>query len=90
MAEEPKGLMRSLGEFVGHIARGIAADPARLAARDRTVVREETTEREATTADGQRVILRRTVVEEVEVLPERNVPPADPRASGGPEARTPK
>ncbi len=80
MAEQPKGIMRSLGEFFGHIARGIATDPAAQREPPRTVVREETTERDAVTADGQRVILRRTVIEEVEVVPEDGRP-----ASGGPD-----
>jgi len=39
------------------------------------VVREETTQREAITPDGQRVILRRTVVDEVEVVPEAGEDP---------------
>lgn len=70
MAEQPKGIMRSLGEFFGHIARGIATDPAAAARGERTVVRDETTEEEQRTADGRRVILRRTVVEEVEFEPD--------------------
>lgn len=74
MAEEPKGIMRSLGEFFGHIARGIATDPAAAKRSERRVIREETTEREATTADGQSVILRRTVIEEVEVPSGRSTP----------------
>jgi hypothetical protein len=41
------------------------------------VIREETTEREATTADGQSVILRRTVIEEVEVPSGRSTPAAE-------------
>ncbi len=90
MADESKGIMRSLGEFFGHIARGIAADPAASKRGERTVVSEETTEREETTADGQRVILRRTVVEEVEVLPERGVPPASTGSSAKPEERAPQ
>lgn len=82
--------MRSLGEFFGHIARGIATNPAAGSARERTVVREETTEREETTADGQRVILRRTIVEEVEVVPERDVPPAAADTDGAPPKRAPQ
>ena len=69
MPERSKSIMRSLGEFFGHVARGISTDPAATARR--TVVREQTSEREQTLADGQRVILRRTVVDEVEVLPGR-------------------
>lgn len=67
MSAERKGIMRSLGEFVGHVARAVTSDPT---GPRRTVVREETVERPATTADGRSVILRRTVIEEVEVRPE--------------------
>lgn len=83
MADEHKGIMRSLGEFFGHIARGIATDPSQ--ASRRTVVREETTEQERTTTDGRRVILRRTVIEEVEMAPERAPPPADEGVEGDPK-----
>lgn len=81
MPDESKGIMRSLGEFFGHIARGIASDgrpPSR-----RTVISEETTEQEKTAADGQRVILRRTVVEEVEFAPDRTVVPGDDESPKG-------
>lgn len=81
MAGQSKGIMRSLGEFFGHIARGIATDPAGAAKGGRTVVRDETTEGEGTTADGRRVILRRTVVEEVELVPDGRCEPAAERGS---------
>lgn len=53
-----KSLMRSLGEFVGHIAHGLRTDPA----GERRVVRHETEEEDR---DG--VILRRTTIEEIEL-----------------------
>lgn len=55
--DEKKSLMRSLGEFFGHIAQGIKTDPAKKEVR-RTVEEE-------TRPDG--VILRRTTIEEVEL-----------------------
>lgn len=58
--QDDKTLMRSLGEFVGHVVKGIRTDPAKTP--NRTEVRR-TTE----TEDHERVILRRTVIEEVEV-----------------------
>lgn len=58
--------MQSLGEFFGHIARGVKTDPTKREVR-RTVEEER---RE----DG--VILRRTVIEEVELRPSA-IPPAD-------------
>ena len=61
-----KGLMRSLGEFVGHIGRAIRTDPA----RERTEVRRETQVEERDGAEGK-VILRRTTIEEMEVRKER-------------------
>lgn len=49
--------MRSLGEFVGHIVKGIRTNPAK-----RTVRKEV---QETRRDDG--VILRRTTIEEVEI-----------------------
>ncbi len=57
--QKPKSIMQSLGEFVGHIAEGIRTDPTKREV-SRTV---EETRRD----DG--VILRRTVIEEVELRP---------------------
>jgi hypothetical protein len=71
MSAERKGIMRSLGEFVGHIARAAAADPRQ---GRRTVIRTETVELPAATADGRGVILRRTVIEEVEVRGQSDPP----------------
>lgn len=61
-----KGLMRSLGEFVGHIGRAIRTDPA----REKTELRRESQVEERQGPDGK-VILRRTTIEEMEVRKER-------------------
>lgn len=53
---ERKPLMRSLGEFFGHIIKGVRTNPAK-----REVSREV---REQQREDG--VVLRRTTIEEVE------------------------
>ena len=58
-----KPLMRSLGEFFGHVWQAIRTDPA--APEKREVRREEQVE-ERDTARGK-VVLRRTIVEEVEL-----------------------
>lgn len=50
--------MRSLGEFVGYIARAVRTDPARA----KTVVRKTTDEQES-----GHVTLRRTTIDEVEI-----------------------
>ncbi len=58
--------MRSLGEFVGHVWRGIRTDPAGLGkapSAARTTVEEQVRDE-----PNGRVILRRTTIEEV-VLP---------------------
>jgi len=52
-----KPLMRSLGEFFGHIIKGAKTDPAKK------VIRKEVEEERR--EDG--MILRRTTIEEVEV-----------------------
>jgi hypothetical protein len=58
MADSPKKpLMRSLGEFFGHIFHGIRTDPAKKS------IRREVEEQQRD--DG--VILRRTTIEEVEI-----------------------
>ncbi len=54
--------MRNLGEFVGHIFKGLKTDPA----KQTKVVRKEMEEE-----DRGDVILRRTTIEEIEIRPER-------------------
>ena len=72
MAKEPnKPLLRSLGEFFGHVARGIKTDPTKPT---RSVTRE-TVEHETRDTPQGKVVLRRTIIEEVE-LPPKNPPPA--------------
>lgn len=60
MPAPKKSLMRSLGEFVGHIVHGIKSDPSKREIRRE--VEEETRE----TPTGK-VTLRRTTIEELEV-----------------------
>ena len=55
---EHKPLMRSLGEFVGHLARAVKADVG-----DKRAVVNKTTQ-EATKGN---VTLRRTTIEEIEI-----------------------
>ena len=64
-----KSIARSLGEFFGHIVQGVKTDPAAPASRREVnrVVREE---------DQGEVILRRTVIDEVELKdPSTQEPP---------------
>lgn len=68
MSEPSKSLMKSLGQFVGHIWRGVTQSPD---GAKKTVVKREVDERETTDASGQRVILRRTTTEEIEVRPDK-------------------
>lgn len=73
MSGEPhKPFMRSLGEFFGHVWHAIRTDPTNptnptnpTGPRAREVRREEQVE-ERDTAQGK-VVLRRTIVEEVEL-----------------------
>jgi hypothetical protein len=64
-AHNDKPLMRSLGEFFGHVWRGVKTDPARK------VIRTNVEEEERQTAEGK-VVLRRTTVEEVEIRPTKS------------------
>ena len=63
-----KSLMRSLGEFVGHIVRGVKT-PADAPAAPSQVLKHEVEETTGETPGGQRVTLRRTTVEEIRVEP---------------------
>lgn len=58
-AEPRKSIARSVGEFFGHIMRGVKTDPSRP---ERMEVSREVEEE-----DRGDVVLRRTVVEEVEL-----------------------
>jgi hypothetical protein len=55
-----KPLMRSLGEFFGHIVKGIRTNPESKTEERRTVEEE----------DRGDVILRRTTIEEIEIKKE--------------------
>lgn len=59
MSEPRKGLMRSLGEFTGHIIKGLRT-PAESSRHEVSRSVEETTGE-----DG--ITLRRTVIDEVEI-----------------------
>lgn len=59
-----KSLMRSLGEFVGHVRAGLVAPVEEPGAHAGRRVVEEATSRDA---DGRTLVIRRTVIEEVEV-----------------------
>lgn len=60
-----KPLMRSLGEFVGHIWKAVSSDPRER--RDRQVLRSEVEERRADSPEGP-VVVRRTTIEEIEFV----------------------
>lgn len=66
-SNDDTGIARSLGEFFGHIWKGVKT-PA-----DAPAVRRERTETEARETPAGKVIVRRTIIEEVE-LPRK---PAD-------------
>jgi len=57
---QKKSLMRNLGEFVGHIVKGVRTDPSRK------VIRKETEEEQR-----DDIILRRTTIEEIELKKNR-------------------
>lgn len=63
-----KPLMRSLGEFFGHVMKGVRTDPA----KENDAKGRRTQEVRRTTEEERRegVILRRTTIEEVEFTDE--------------------
>ena len=67
-SDADKSIMRSLGEFVGHVVKGIKSDPT--ADGSRTEVR-----RTVETEERGDVVLRRTTIEEVEMRPPSSDPP---------------
>ena len=56
---EEKSIMRSLGEFVGHVVKGIKTDP--------TAPEVKEVSRSVETEDRGDVVLRRTTIDEVEL-----------------------
>lgn len=58
-AKNDKSLMRNLGEFFGHIVKGVKTDPAKP-----ETMRE--VRREVEEVDQGDMILRRTTIEEIE------------------------
>lgn len=67
MSPPRKSLMRSLGEFVGHIAKGVRT-PADAPRREE--VRREVELEQRDTPKGS-VTIRRTTIEEIEIPPKR-------------------
>jgi len=59
--------MRSLGEFVGHVWKGVKTDPE----REKQVLRHDVEEDQRETPEG-RVTLRRTTIEEMEIERPKN------------------
>ena len=62
-----KSISRSLGEFVGHIWGGVTARPEGGVRREE--IRREVEEEVRETASGEKVIARRTTIEEIEYRP---------------------
>lgn len=75
-AQKKKPLMRLLGEFVGHIAHGVKAEPGGGGVGGvggggggvKREVKREVSEETRETAQGK-VVLRRTTIEEIELRP---------------------
>jgi len=76
----PKGLMRSLGEFVGHIVKAVRTDPAKPDTSDQSDQPDQPDQpdqadqptrvevnRTTEVVEQNDVILRRTTIDEVEV-----------------------
>jgi len=68
MPSERKSLMRCLGEFVGHVVRGVKSKPSATSASG-TSRREVRREEQVEHRPG--VTLRRTVIEEIECHDDR-------------------
>lgn len=75
MPRSDKSIARSLGEFFGHIYRGIRTDPS----EQRHEVSRNTVTETRDTPRGT-VTLRKTTIEEIDLDPELLRPPEDPSA----------
>ncbi len=64
-------LARSIGEFVGHIWRGVTADVSAETSNEKRELKQTVEERQAQASDGRTVTLRRTTIDEVEVREDR-------------------
>lgn len=62
--QDKKSLSRSLGEFFGHIWKGVQEPVGQDSQKQ--ILRQETTEQVRDTEHGK-VIVRRTIVEELEI-----------------------
>ncbi len=78
-----KTIMRSLGEFVGHLTRAAKTDVS----RDRVTVRERTQERVLPTEAGE-LVLRRRTIDEVELRRADAEASSTPTPTHSPESRT--
>jgi hypothetical protein len=77
MPRSDKSIPRCLGEFVGHIYRGIKTKPGQDAKQRVEVGRRTETETRQTPRGP--VTLRRTTIEEIELDPDRVDHPDEPR-----------
>lgn len=69
MSKRPS-IMRSLGRFVGHIARGVSTDVSKPPSPTRTEVSrhvEEETRDAPAELGGGKMTVRRTTIEEIEI-----------------------
>ncbi len=61
--------MRNLGQFFGHVAKGIKARPGAPQTQE---VRREVEERQETGPAGEKITVRRTTIEEIEIQPPKH------------------
>jgi len=74
-SSKDKSLMRNLGEFFGHIIKGVKTDPRKPEGENALTTRE--VHREIEEEDRGDMILRRTTIEEVEFKSDPDEPNTD-------------
>lgn len=85
MTSKPdKSIMRSLGEFFGHIVKGVRTPVRTQPPSARREVKREI-EEETRDAPGGKMTLRRTTIEEVEFHPDEDRKSAGTDGPGGQE-----
>ncbi len=75
-SKDKQPLARSLGQFFGHIWKGVTSDSTGPESQKQTL-RHDVEEQTSETEQGK-MTLRRTTIEEVEIEGAPNSPPADP------------
>ncbi len=72
-------LPHAIGQFVGHIWKGVRTDTSSSGSSER--VGKRTQEHRTVDADGRQITLRRTIIDEIEITPDHATPGDEPHGA---------